>query len=39
MNDNARVTIVVPREQFSKSQISRETVYAATPRYQRTEAH
>jgi GT2 family glycosyltransferase len=32
MNDNARVTIVVvPREQFSKSQISLESIYAATP--------
>jgi GT2 family glycosyltransferase len=32
MNDNGRVTIVVvPREQFSKSQISLESIYAATP--------
>jgi GT2 family glycosyltransferase len=32
MNDDARVTIVVvPREQFSKSQISLESIYAATP--------
>jgi GT2 family glycosyltransferase len=31
MNDNARVTIVVvPREQFSKAQISLESIYAAT---------
>jgi GT2 family glycosyltransferase len=31
MNDNARATIVVvPREQFSKSQISLESIYAAT---------
>jgi hypothetical protein len=32
MNNDARVTIVVvPREQFSKSQISLETIHAATP--------